>query len=279
MVRPAVRRQAVEHVQEAFGLSERSACRALGFPRASHRYEPIRAEAPELVAKLRAVAHERPRFGYRRLHLMLRRAGLMVNHKRIYRLYRLEGLTVRIKRRKRLAASPRVAPPPPSRPGQRWSMDFVCDHTAEGLRFRVLTLVDDFSRRSPGLLVERSMSGARVVRFLEELARANGRPEIIVIDNGPEFVSNALDQWAHAHEVRLHFIRPGKPVENAFIESFNGKFRDECLNANWFHGLEHAREVVAEWLEDYNERRPHSSLGGLTPTEFERAQERTSALG
>jgi putative transposase len=189
------------------------------------------------------------------------------------------GLTVRIKRRKRLAASPRVAPPSPSRPGQRWSMDFVCDHTAEGLRFRVLTLVDDFSRRSPGLLVERSISGSRVVRFLEELARVNGRPETIVIDNGPEFISNALDQWAHAHNVRLHFIRPGRPVENAFIESFNGKFRDECLNANWFHGLDHAREVIAEWLEDYNERRPHSPLGGLTPTEFERAQERTSALG
>jgi putative transposase len=279
MVRLAVRRQAVEHVQEAFGLSERSACRALGFPRASHRYEPTRVDPPELVAKLRAVAVERPRFGYRRLHLMLRRAGLKVNHKRIYRLYRLEGLTVRIKRRKRLAASPRIAPPPPVRAGQRWSMDFVCDHTAEGLRFRVLTLVDDFSRRSPGLLVERSIGGGRVVRFLEELARVNGRPETIVIDNGPEFVSNALDQWAHAHNVRLHFIRPGRPVENAFIESFNGKFRDECLNANWFHGLDHAREVVAEWVEDYNERRPHSSLGGLTPTEFERAQERTSALG
>jgi putative transposase len=279
MVRPAVRRQAVEHVQEAFGISERSACRALGFPRASHRYESSRIEDPEFVAKLRKLAVERPRFGYRRLHLMLLRAGETVNHKRVYRLYRLEGLTVRIKRRKRLAASPRVGPPMPTRPGQRWSMDFVSDNTSEGLRFRVLTLVDDFSRRSPGLLVERSIGGGRVVRFLEDLARVNGYPETIVIDNGPEFVSNALDQWAHAHDVRLHFIRPGHPVENAFIESFNGKFRDECLNANWFHGLEHAREIVSEWLEDYNERRPHSSLGGLTPMEFERAQERTSALG
>ena len=254
-------------------------CRALGFPRASHRYESNRVDAPELVAKLRKLAMERPRFGYRRLHILLRRAGEIVNHKRIYRLYRLEGLTVRIKRRKRLAASPRLAPRSPNGIGQRWSMDFVCDHTAEGLRFRVLTLVDDFSRRSPGLLVERSIGGGRVVRFLEELARVNGYPETIVIDNGPEFVSNALDQWAHSHNVQLHFIRPGRPVENAFIESFNGKFRDECLNANWFHSLEHTREIVSEWLEDYNERRPHSSLGGLTPTEFERAQERTSALG
>jgi putative transposase len=222
---------------------------------------------------------ERPRFGYRRLHLLLRRAGFEVNHKRVYRLYRMEGLTVRVKRRKRLAASPRVAPPRPTHAGQRWSMDFVCDHTAEGLRFRVLTIVDDFSRRSPGLLVERSIGGGHVARFLDAIARVDGYPGAIVIDNGPEFISNALDQWAHSHEVRLHFIRPGHPVENAFIESFNGKFRDECLNTNWFHSLAEARETVAQWLEDYNQRRPHSSLGGLTPTEFERAQERTSAVG
>jgi putative transposase len=278
MMRPADRRQVVQHAQEAFGLSERSACRALGFPRASHRYHSLRVDAPELVAKLQKLAIERPRFGYRCLHSLLRRAGVLVNHKRVYRLYCLLGLTVRVKRRKRLAASPRVAPRPPTRSGQRWSMDFVCDHTAEGFRFRVLTLVDDFSRRSPGLLVERSIGGGRVVRFLEELARVNGYPQTIVIDNGPEFVSNALDQWAHGHSVQLHFIRPGRPVENAFIERFNGKFRDECLNANWFHVLEHAREVVSEWLEHYNERRPHNSLGGLTPMEFERAQEQTSSL-
>jgi putative transposase len=279
MVKPAGRRLAVQHVQEAYGLSERSACRALGFPRASHRYDSTREEPAQLVASMRKLAMERPRFGYRRLHLLLRRAGFEVNHKRVYRLYRLEGLTVRVKRRKRLAASPRVAPPRPTHAGQRWSMDFVCDHTAEGLRFRVLTIVDDFSRRSPGLLVERSIGGGHVARFLDAIARVDGYPGSIVIDNGPEFISNALDQWAHSHEVRLHFIRPGHPVENAFIESFNGKFRDECLNTNWFHSLAEARETVAQWLEDYNQRRPHSSLGGLTPTEFERAQERTSAVG
>jgi putative transposase len=208
---------------------------------------------------------------------MLLRAGETVNHKRVYRLYRLEGLTIRIKRRKRLAASPRVGPPMPTRPGQRWSMDYVSDNTSEGLRFRVLTLVDDFSRRSPGLIVERSIGGGRVVRFLEDLARVNSY-QTIVIDNGPEFVSNALDQWAHARRPpALH--PPRAPSRERLHRGFNGKFRDECLNANWFHGLEHARGIVSEWLEDYNERRPHSSLGGLTPMEFERAQGRTSALG
>lgn len=142
----------------------------------------------------------------------------------------------------------------------------------------MLTLVDDFCRRAPGLLVERSMSGPRVVRFLEELAPANGRPEAIVIDNRPEFVSNALDQRVHAHRVRPHFIRPGRPSENAFIESLNGEFRDECLNANWFHGLDHAREVIAEWTEDYNRRAAAQLARRLTPTEFERARERASAL-
>jgi putative transposase len=270
MVRPALRRQAVGFVQEAFGLSERSACRALGAPRATHRYRSLRPASDELVPQLRALATERPRFGYRRLHVLLRRRGVAVNHKRVYRLYREEGLAVRVKRRRRLAASPRVSPSLPQRPVQRWSMDFVADATSDGKRFRVLTIVDDFSRRSPGLLVERSIGGTRVARFLDELVAKHGRPEVIVIDNGPEFISNALDQWAHANQVRLHFIRPGHPVENAFIESFNGKFRDECLNTNWFFGLDHARELIAAWWEDYNEVRPHSSLGGLSPVEFER---------
>jgi putative transposase len=225
--------------------------------------------------KMRKLAIERPRYGYRRLHLLLRRQGVVVNHKCVYRLYRQEGLAVRVKRRRRLVASPRTAPPKPERAGQRWSMDFVSDATSEGHRFRILTLIDNFSRRSPGAVVERSIGGSRVARFLDEVAQIYGYPETIVIDNGPEFISNALDQWAHARGVHLHFIRPGRPVENAFIESFNGRLRDECLNANWFSGLEHARSVIYEWLDDYNDRRPHSSLGGLTPSEFEKLQKRT----
>jgi putative transposase len=205
---------------------------------------------------MRRLATERPRFGYRRLYVLLRREGLTVNHKRIYRLYRNEGLTVCVKRIRRLAAAPRLSPPRPTKSGQRWSMDFVTDRTSDGHRFRVLTLVDDFSRRCPGLVVERSIGGRRVVRFLDEIATKHGYPQTIVIDNGPEFISNVLDQWAHNHGVHLHFIRPGRPVENAFIESFNGRFRDECLNTNWFDGLECARNVIYEWLEDYNERSP-----------------------
>jgi putative transposase len=155
-------------------------------------------------------------------------------------------------------------------------MDFVSDSTSDGHRFRILTLIDTFTRRAPGVVVERSISGFRVARFLDQLAAIHGYPKTITVDNGPEFISNALDQWAHAHGVHLHFSRPGKPVDNAFIESFNGRLRDECLNMNWFYGLEHAREIIGEWLEDYNQRRPHSSLAGLTPVEYEKAQLRTS---
>jgi len=158
-------------------------------------------------------------------------------------------------------------------------MDFMFDRTSDGHRFRVLTLIDIFTRRAPGVIVERSISGLHVARFLDKVAATHGYPKVITVDNGPEFISNALDQWAHAHGVHLRFSRPGKPVDNAFIESFNGRLRDECLNTNWFYGLDQARETINAWLEDYNERRPHSSLGGLTPAEFEKKQVRTAQLG
>jgi putative transposase len=158
-------------------------------------------------------------------------------------------------------------------------MDFVSDCTSDGHRFRILTLIDTFTRCAPGVIIERSIGGPRLVRFLDQVAASCGYPKTITVDNGPEFISNVLDQWAHAHSVQLHFSRPGKPVDNAFIESFNGRLRDECLNTNWFYGLEHAREIVNGWLVDYNERRPHSSLGGLTPAEYARTQSRTSSVG
>ena len=241
MVRPEVRRQAVRHVQAAFGLSERSACRALGVSRASQRYVARKPPQDSLLRRMRALATKRPRAGYRTLYRLLRREGSDVNHKRVYRLYRADGLSLRVKRRKRRAASKREQPPAVTRPGERWAMDFVSDSTSDGHRFRILTLIDTFTRRAPGVVIERSISGARVVRFLEEVAKTAGYPKTITVDNGPEFISNALDQWAHAHDVTLHFSRPGKPVDNAFIESFNGRLRDECLNTNWFYGLEHAR--------------------------------------
>jgi putative transposase len=278
MVRPEARRLAVRHVQHAFGLSERSACRALGVPRATQRYESLREPQDTLLGRMRELAAKRPRAGYRTLYRLLRREGSPANHKRVYRLYRLDGLSLRIKRRKRRAATKREAPPPVSRPNDRWAMDFVSDATTDGRRFRILTLVDTFTRRAPGVVVERSIGGPRVVRFLDEVAAQRGYPKSITVDNGPEFISNVLDQWAHAHGVTLHFSRPGKPVDNAFIESFNGRLRDECLNTNWFYGLEQARELIGEWLRDYNDERPHSSLAGLTPAEYERKQLRTSAV-
>jgi putative transposase len=275
MVRPAVRRQAVCHVQSVFGLSERGACRALGMARATHRYKSRREPQDDLLGRLRKLAAARPRAGYRMLVRILRREGVGANHKRIYRIYRQEGLSIRVKRRKRLAASPRQVLWPVTKANDRWAMDFVSDSTTDGHRFRILTLIDTFTRRAPGVVVERSIGGHRVARFLDQVAAKLGFPRSISVDNGPEFISNALDQWAHAHDVQLHFSRPGRPVDNAFIESFNGRLRDECLNTNWFYGLEQAREVIAAWLEDYNECRPHGSLGGLTPLEYEKAQLRT----
>jgi putative transposase len=201
---------------------------------------------------------------------LLRREGLQVNDKRVYRAYRAEGLALRVRRRRRCAASPRQKLPPVTQPGERWAMDFMADSTTDGHRFRILTLIDTVTRCAPGVIVERSIGGPRLVRFLDEVASTCGYPKAITVDNGPEFISTVLDQWAHAHGVQLIFSRPGKPVDNAFIESFNGRLRDECLNTNWFYGLEQARQLIAEWLDDYNNRRHHSSLAGLTPTEYEK---------
>lgn len=195
--------------------------------------------------------------------------GFQVNHKRIYRLYRLEDLSVRRKLRKKMARNaPRTVLPPPSRPKQRWSMDFVSDALENGRRFRTLNIVDDFTRENLAILVETSISGARVARLLDELVAARGKPELIITDNGPEFAGKAMDVWSSRAGVKHHFIRPGKPVENAYIESFKGRFRDECLNTNWFRSLDDARNEIESWRIDYNHVRPHSSLEGATPIEF-----------
>jgi len=214
------------------------------------------------------LAARRPRFGYRRLTILLRREGWVANHKRVYRVYRQEGLAVRRKRRKKLAAGARVVLPLPVRPNERWSMDFMGDTLASGRTFRTLNIVDDASRECLAIEVDTSLSGCRVTRVLDRIAATRPLPVMIVSDNGPEFTSKVLDAWAYARRVQLHFIRPGKPVENAFVESFNGKFRDECLNENWFLGLADAREKIETWRLDYNQVRPHSSLGDRTPTEY-----------
>jgi len=261
------RRQVVGFVQDGFGASQRRACHALGVARSTVRYASRRSDDP-IRGPLRVLAARRPRFGYRRLGILLRREGWQVNDKRVYRIYCEERLAVRRKGRKKLAAGCRIVLPAPTRPNERWSMDFMGDTLATGRTFRVLNIVDDGSRECLAIEVDHGLSGERVCRVLDRVAESRPLPKVIVVDNGPEFTSRALDAWAHAHGVQLHFIRPGKPVDNAFVESFNGKFRDECLNEHWFQDLEDARTKIGAWRCDYNEVRPHSALGNRTPIEY-----------
>ncbi len=261
-------RQAVGYLQSEFKMSERRACKVLGFCRASAQYRARREDPAELVAKLRELATQRPRWGYRRLHILLRREGLDVNHKRVYRLYRQEGLSVRRKHRKRLASALRTVLPPPAAPNERWSMDFVADALMDGRRLRAFNVVDDFTRECLAIEVDSSLPGLRVARVLERIGATRPLPKFIICDNGPEFTGSDFDAWAHRRGVRVHFIRPGKPVENAYAESFNGKLRDECLNENWFTTMGDARSRIEAWRLDYNQVRPHSAIGNLTPAAF-----------
>lgn len=250
-------------------MSQRRACSLIGISRNTLRYRSRRKMRDETLRKrMRELSERRRRFGSPRIHVLLKREGLVVNHKRTERIYAEEGLSLRVRKRKKRTAMARVELPSPERPNQRWSMDFVQDQLADGRRFRTLTIVDSFTRECPALEVDTSIGGKRVARVLDRLAFLRGLPEAITIDNGPEFTSNALDEWAYRNNVKLDFIRPGKPVENAYIESFNGKFRDECLNDNWFLSLDDAREIIEAWRIDYNRQRPHSSLDNLTPMEY-----------
>ena len=268
MVKPQGRRRLVRFFQEAFGLSRRKSCGLAGISRSAVEYQPRRESDGKLRSRILELARERPRYGYRRIHVLLTREGHPGNRKRVYRMYREEQLAVRRRRRKRVAAAPREALPVPSRLNVRWSMDFMADTLADGRTFRTLNIVDDFSREAVAIEVGRSIPGSRVVRVLDRLARTRGLPRTIVMDNGPEFTSRVLDQWAYKSSVKLHFIQPGKPVQNAFVESFNGKFRDECLNQSWFVSLADAGRAIGTWRLDYNRVRPHSSLGNLTPEEY-----------
>ncbi len=215
-----------------------------------YRYQPKPGNDDAVRRRLRELAEQRKKFGSPRLHILLKREGLVVNHKRTERLYREEGLALRKKRRRKGAAGARVVIPFPQRTNERWSTDFVTDNIVTGRRFRALAIVDDYSRECPAIEVDTSMGGRRVVSVLDKLAKIRGLPEVITIDNGPEFAGRVLDEWAYRKGVKLSFIRPGKPMENAYIESFNGRFRDECLNTNWFISLKHARDVIEEWRKD-----------------------------
>ena len=254
-------------MRESLGLSLRKACLLVNLSTYVYRYRSKPDNDDVLRHRLQELAEERKRFGSPRLHLLLKREGLVVNHKRTERLYREEGLALRKKRRKGVAGA-RVVLPSAQRTNERWSMDFVTDSIVTGRCFRALTIVDDFLRECSAIEVDTSPGGRRVVGVLDRLAETRGLPEIITIDNGPEFAGRALDECAYRKGIELNFIRPGKPIEDTYAESFNGRFRDECLNTNWFLSLGHARSVIEEWRRDYSEVRLHSSLKSATPKEY-----------
>lgn len=267
MVTPSVRREVVELLKSR-GHSERRACALAGLRRSTCRYRSRRQDPAALVARLRELAAAKPRYGYRFLHELLRREGHVINRKRVYRLYRAEGLAVRRRRRRRLRVSRPAPPVSLTRPNERWSMDFVHDYLADGRRLRTLNVIDAFTRECLAIEVDTSLPGARVVRVLDGLVWQYGLPETLRVDNGPEFISTALDRWAFKHRVKIDFIQPGKPNQNGHVESFNGRFRDECLAQAHFPTLARARAEIELWRVEYNCERPHSALRYETPKTF-----------
>ena len=255
-------------LRQAFQMSERRACRVIGTDRASVRYRAVRPEDGVLRERLKALAQQRRRFGYRRLYVLLRREGQVVNKKRVQRLYREERLTVRRRGGRKRALGTRRPLEVPVTPNQRWSLDFIHDQLTDGRRFRILAVVDDCTRQCLALIADTSISGRRVARELDDIIRQWGRPNTIVSDNGTELTSNAILSWADVTGVGWHYIAPGKPQQNGFIESFNGRLRDELLNETLFRSLPHARAILEAWRRDYNETRPHSKLGWMTPAAY-----------
>lgn len=250
-------------------MSERRACRLTGLARSTQRRRAKEKADDDAKQRLQELARERQRFGYRRLTVLLRREGRNINHKRVYRMYRDLGLAMRTRKRRhsaqRLANTTQV---PLERANQRWAMDFVSDTLAHGRPFRVLTIIDEYTRECLRIEADTSLPGMRVIRVLEQLADTRGLPEEIHVDHGPEFVCRSVRSWCEKHHVLLRYIDAGRPMQNGHIESFNGRFRDECLNANWFPTLTNARSELQAWRTDFNQSRPHSALGYLTPNEF-----------
>ncbi len=262
----------VTGLQVAYEVSERRACQVVEAPRATYRYRSLADGQAALRLRLRDLAGVRVRYGYRRLHVLLRREGWSVNHKRIYRIYSQEGLAMRVKTpRRHRSCRRRREPVAARRVNECWAMDFMSDQLFDGRRLRVLTLVDHFTRESLALEAGQRFSGYDLARILTRVGCERGLPHSIRVDNGPEFTSRALDQWAYCNKVELDFIQPGKPTENGLIESFNARLRAECLNANWFLSLDDAQRKLDCWRRDYNEQRPHGSLGNLAPNEFVRS--------
>jgi putative transposase len=261
------RREVVVQLQVKY-LSERNSCRLAGLWRSTCRYTSRRLDDAELRRQIREHAARWKRFGYRQIHSLLRLGGIVVNHKKVYRIYCEEGLKVRRRLRRKLSFI-RTPAPVPTMPNERWSMDFMYDRLIDGRTFRVFNLIDDFCREGLAVEADTSISSHRVIHVLERVGLIRGKfPVSIVMDNGPEFRSQAIFAWAQQNGVQLDFIQPGKPTQNCFVESYNGTMREECLNENLFLNLNHARRILAQWVDDYNGLRPHSSLGDLPPARY-----------
>lgn len=256
----------VQFAHDQYPISVRRACRLFRLSRSVKNYKVLRADDPAVIERIKELAERRKRWGYRQLHRVLAREGIRMNQKKFRRIYRELKLSLKIRKGRKIRTMPRAPIEPPNGSNQRWSMDFVSDALGpSGRRFRILTVVDDFTRECVLLYADFSIPGSTVARALDAVGVL---PRSFTIDNGSEFTGKVMDGWAFHKGIKLDFIRPGKPNENAFIESFNGKLRNECLNENWFTSLEEVRRTIEEWRIDYNENRPHSSLGGLTPSEF-----------
>ncbi len=263
------RRELVQHLADR-GLSERHALRVVGMSASAYRYQPAPDRNTALREQIVALAHRHRRYGAGMIYLKLRQSGQQVNHKRVERLYAEAGLQVRRRRRKKVPVSDRQPLGRPQLANQVWSMDFVFDRTAEGRVIKCLTVVDDATHEAVAIAPERAIGGHVLTRILDRLAVHRGLPKAIRTDNGKEFCGRAMLIWAHARGIRLFLIQPGKPNQNAYIESFNGRLRDECLNEHWFVSLAHAKVVIEAWRQEYNEERPKKSLGGLTPSAYAR---------
>ncbi len=270
MVKPATRRKALGDMIQSYGISQRRGCGLIALHRSTADYQASKQTDGPLRAAIVEAARERKRWGAPRIVVHLRRKGWRDNHKRIERIYREEGLQVRKRKRKRMKRQRREPLTEPTGPNQVWAMDFVHDAVQGGRKLKMLTLIDCHTRECLRIEVDSSIGGARVARVLDEVCGERSYPCYITTDNGPEFISNALDAWAYTHGVKLDHIEPGKPNQNGYIESFNGRLRDECLNEHWFISLSDARYLIEQWRIDYNEERPHSSLKNMTPLEFAR---------
>lgn len=282
MVTPVARREAVAHLCQTHEVSQRRACMALVAERSSVRYRSLRPDDGAVRARLRELAAIRRRFGYRRLHILLRREGMHMNHKKLRRLYREERLQVRRRGGRKRALGTRAPMAIPQGPNQRWSLDFVSDALSDGRRFRILAVVDDFTRECLCLVADTSLTGLRVARELDAVIAVRGRPASCVSDNGTELTSMAILRWCQERGIGWHYIAPGKPQQNAFVESFNGRLRDELLNETLFTSLAHARAALVAWRNDYNTVRPHSATGNQPPAIYAKlsvpAMQRDGAL-